>query len=405
MMPFAGPANIFGVTGRTSTEAVAGLAGIIGQARITGATFTNIMLGTNDSQDSVATSPAQYKANIQAIISAMKANRADMKIVLNKPLWFRPDTGYTTNFSTASLGRIAQYHSILEQFADGTNVVVGGLAAYNEIQAHGWTGSPGQKNPANATASYPPAATGSQSYLTDGLHPYDGGSEMIAKLEWGPNAMNALLGNFTPIPVVNAGANQVITLPVTSATLAGSATNSNDSIVAYNWTKVSGGSANIPAPSSAATTVTGMAEGTYVFRLTATNSRGASSTGDVTVTVRAAASYAAWTSLNGLSGAAAMPYADPDGNGVGNLVEYALGIPHGTRVTSALPTPRRNGDTMSLTYRKLQDDITYLPEWSDDLTYWSPAGITTTVNGPLETATVPVEANQGKFMRLRLQQN
>lgn len=404
-MSFPGQIHIYGIAGRTSTQAVNGLAGIIGQARITGATFANIMLGTNDSRDSVATSPDQFKSNIQTIITALKAQRRDIRVVLNKPLWFRPDTGYGIDFSTGSLGRISQYRSVLEQLADGTNIVVGGVTASDEIQAHGWTGTTGQNNPSNATTSYPPAPTGSQSYLTDGLHPYDGGSEMIAKLEWGPNAMNAVLGNFTPIPMVNAGTVQLITFPVSSVTLTGSATNANGPVVGYAWTKVSGGNATISTPSSATTAITNMTEGSYVFRLTATNSRGASGTGDVTVIVRAAATYAAWTALNGLSGEAALPDADPDGNGVGNLVEYAFGIRHGDRVTNALPTPQRSGGALSITYRKLQDDITYLPEWSNDLASWITTGITTITDGPFETASILIDDTQGQFMRLRLLQN
>lgn len=52
------------------------------------------------------------------------------------------------------------------------------------------------------------------------------------------------------------------------------------------WTKVSGGSATITSPSSDTTTVTGLSEGTYVFRMTVTNtSDSRTATHDVTVTV------------------------------------------------------------------------------------------------------------------------
>ena len=197
-MPIAGAQNNIGISGKTSSDMVLKLAYIVGQARFIGATFAGIMLGTNDSKDSVATPSAQYKANIQVIVAALKAVRADMKIVLNKPIWFKPDTGYGIDFSTASLARLSLYHSVLDQLADGTSIVVGSLTAYNEVQTCGWTGATGVDNHANATTNYPPAPIGGKSYLADGLHPYDGGSQMIAKLEWGPNARNAVLGNFTP---------------------------------------------------------------------------------------------------------------------------------------------------------------------------------------------------------------
>ena len=397
--------NVLGVNGRTSTEAVAGLPRIIGQARITGATLANIMLGTNDSKESAATPPAQYKSNIAALVSALKEQNPDIRIVLNKPLWFQPDTGYGSDFSTASLGRIAQYHSMLDQMADGKSIVVGSMAAYDELQAHGWEGTTRQANPSNATTAYPPAPTGTQSYLNDGLHPYDGGAEMIAKLEWGPNAKAALLGNYTPIPTVNAGVSQVITLPATSATLSGTATNPNGPIADYVWTNVSGAPSAIESSTSAVTNVTGLTEGTHVFRLTATNSKGASGSGEVAVVVRLAATYASWSSLNGLSGTAASPDADPDGNGTTNLVEYATGMQHGALPNVGLPTPQRIGDMLSLTYRTVQTDVTYIPEWSDDLSAWIATGITITTDGVYETAWVPITAGHQGFMRLRILQN
>ncbi len=394
--------NVFGVIGRTSTEAVSDLAKIIGQARITGTTFANIMLGTNDSKNSVATTPDQYKSNICALVAALSEQNPDIKIVLNKPLWFKPDAGYSGDFSTASLDRIAQYHSMLDQMADGKSIVVGGMAAFDELQAHGWEGTTGQSNPSNATTAYPPAPTNTQSYLNDGLHPYDGGAEMIAKLEWGPNAMAALLGNYTPIPTVNAGASQVITLPTTNTTLAASATNPNGPITGYVWTKVSGEPSIFGSPTSATTEVTGLTEGTHIFRVTATNSRGATGTGEVTVVVRLASTYAAWSSLNGLSGAAALPDADPDGNGTTNLVEYATGMQHGALPNVGLPIPQRNGGALSLTYRAVQTDVTYVPEWSGDLIAWNVTGITITTNGVYETASMPIAAGQQGFMRLKI---
>lgn len=228
---------------------------------------------------------------------------------------------------------------------------------------------------------------------------------MIAKLEWGPNAMAALLGNYTPIPTVNPGASQIVTLPMTSVTLSGSATSPNGPIASYVWTKVSGTPSMIESPTAAATEVTGLTEGTHVFRLTATSSKGASGSGEVTVVVRKAATYSAWLSLNGLSGSAALPEADPDGNGVTNLLEYAVGIQHGVVPNVDLPTPRRINDTMSLTYRKVQTDVTYVPEWSDDLTVWNATGITITGDGVYETASASVNAGRQGFMRLQIIQN
>jgi len=87
-------------------------------------------------------------------------------------------------------------------------------------------------------------------------------------------------------PTVNAGSDVSITLPTNSITLSGSATTSSGTTIAgYSWTKISGPAATITAATSASTTVTSLVEGTYVFRLTVTNSASLSASDDVTVTV------------------------------------------------------------------------------------------------------------------------
>lgn len=90
-------------------------------------------------------------------------------------------------------------------------------------------------------------------------------------------------------PTANAGSNQSIILPTNSVTLTGSGTaGSGHTISSYGWTKVSGGTATITSPANATTTVTGLVQGSYVFRLTVTNNVSATATSDVTVTVNAA---------------------------------------------------------------------------------------------------------------------
>jgi len=91
----------------------------------------------------------------------------------------------------------------------------------------------------------------------------------------------------TGAPVVNAGANQVVTLPY-STVLNGSAVPATGSTISsYRWTKVSGPAQfNIVSPTSASTWLNNMALGVYVFRLTATDNHGVSGSADITVTTR-----------------------------------------------------------------------------------------------------------------------
>jgi PKD domain/Secretion system C-terminal sorting domain len=91
-------------------------------------------------------------------------------------------------------------------------------------------------------------------------------------------------------PVANAGSDQTITLPTSSTTLSGSGSETNGTIVSYMWSEDSGpGTAVFGSASSAATTVSGLAQGVYTFELKVTDATGASATATVTVTVNAAA--------------------------------------------------------------------------------------------------------------------
>jgi hypothetical protein len=89
-------------------------------------------------------------------------------------------------------------------------------------------------------------------------------------------------------PTVSAGSAQTITLPTSSVSLNGTATDPDGSIASYQWTKVSGAAATIASPTAKSTSVTGLVAGTYVFNLKVTDNKGATANANVTVTVNAA---------------------------------------------------------------------------------------------------------------------
>lgn len=90
------------------------------------------------------------------------------------------------------------------------------------------------------------------------------------------------------IPVVSAGVDKSLTLPVSNVTLSGSATDANSDTLNYAWSKVSGGTATISSPGNASANITGLVTGSYSFRLTVSDGNGGNASDDVVVIVKMA---------------------------------------------------------------------------------------------------------------------
>ncbi|UII19713.1 PKD domain-containing protein [Fulvivirga ligni] len=96
--------------------------------------------------------------------------------------------------------------------------------------------------------------------------------------------VNAAAANIPP--VANAGTDQIINLPVSTAILTGIGTDANGSIASYSWEQYSGPSESVISNASSPTAnVSGLVEGIYTFRLTVTDDEGESDYDDVQVTV------------------------------------------------------------------------------------------------------------------------
>jgi pimeloyl-ACP methyl ester carboxylesterase len=86
-------------------------------------------------------------------------------------------------------------------------------------------------------------------------------------------------------PTVSAGTDKTVTLPTNSVSLAGTASDPNGKIAAYQWTKVSGSTATMTNTATPTLNVSGLVSGSYVFRLTVTDDTKATASDDVKVTV------------------------------------------------------------------------------------------------------------------------
>lgn len=95
-------------------------------------------------------------------------------------------------------------------------------------------------------------------------------------------------------PVVSAGVDQNLNVGITSTTLAGTVTDPDGDSFTVQWVKISGGNVTINSPGTTITSLTNMQPGSYVFRLTATDSKGASASDTVTVVIATALDTVYW---------------------------------------------------------------------------------------------------------------
>jgi hypothetical protein len=98
-------------------------------------------------------------------------------------------------------------------------------------------------------------------------------------------------------PVANAGADKSITTDAT--TFAGTGTDADGTIASYVWSKTSGSGGTLSNINTNTLSVSGLFNGSYVFRLTVTDNQGATNFDEVTLTVSGVTSNAAPTANAG----------------------------------------------------------------------------------------------------------
>ena len=86
-------------------------------------------------------------------------------------------------------------------------------------------------------------------------------------------------------PVVNAGADQLLTLPISQVQLTGTATDSDGTIASLLWTEISGPTVTMTNTTTLTLALTNLLTGTYVFQLSAKDNGGTVANDQVTVMV------------------------------------------------------------------------------------------------------------------------
>lgn len=99
--------------------------------------------------------------------------------------------------------------------------------------------------------------------------------------------------------------------------------------------------------------------------------------------------------------------ADPDADGIANLVEYALDTePLSPNSPDVLPQPFVTDDHLAITYHPLRAELVYTPQWSPDLIDWFSGAAhtteTTEAGNVTSTAITPLSEQPRQFLRLQI---
>ncbi|MCX6879064.1 MAG: putative Ig domain-containing protein [Verrucomicrobia bacterium] len=188
----------------------------------------------------------------------------------------------------------------------------------------------------------------------------------------------------------------------------------------YRWTLSAG---TLPeglelAADSGLLSGTPTAPGDASFTVCVTDQFGLTTSKDFTLRVTPSGGYAAWKVARFTPAELADPAisgdsADPDHDGIPNLLECALALEPQSVNAGGLPTVRNEGGHLTFIYRQNKDatDLTFTPQASANMVNgsWSAAGLTETGRedkGTYWLVTVtdstPISAATGRFMRLQV---
>ncbi len=182
----------------------------------------------------------------------------------------------------------------------------------------------------------------------------------------------------------------------------------------FQWFK---GSDPIPGATDASYTIPSVAGGDAgSYTVVATNAIGSATSSAAVLTVSSASPYDTWASSYGLDPAGnGAPTANPSGDGVVNLVKFALGGSPNVAGSTSLPTAAASAGNLTFTYHvevAATAQYTIGAESSTDLSSWTPV-VHGTGGATIATSTVDADTDRvvvtlpsavpRVFVRLRIQ--
>lgn len=140
----------------------------------------SIMLGTNDSASTACygapASNAQYKKNLMELISRLREMAPGAIFVLQRPIWYSPNTYNGAMYLTAGLKRVTDYANVLLELAQQeSDVFIGDYEAFDFFKEN--------------YRKYMFAENGNAGVFY--LHPNEDGAVELAKF-WSKGIINAL---------------------------------------------------------------------------------------------------------------------------------------------------------------------------------------------------------------------
>ncbi|MEN9841336.1 MAG: hypothetical protein RL376_1136 [Verrucomicrobiota bacterium] len=153
--------------------------------------------------------------------------------------------------------------------------------------------------------------------------------------------------------------------------------------------------------------VTPLALGATTLTLTATDTNG--NTAQTTFSVNVASAFATYLANAGVPTDQRSSAADPDSDGVSNLLEYALGTNPNSAASNSLPSVSRlpaPGSLLQLTYKRAASDLTYTVQTTTNLAdaaSWTAVGVDQGIPAGDGTITATIPYTTGlRFLRLHV---